>query len=215
MQQFDPNREFLKTCPFQTNLGPNCILLNKDDLFRFLHWGGLQPGPKSKKNYNKNAIGNQNTKSRGDFWRSGPGNHGEIVNSILLPSKWFKKWWYARVRLEKSSGTQDTGSKKIMVRTMLLYFSRAEIVRTAICSSRNRPYQRLFTRKIMVRTIWATFCRPSFWSPPSSSKYIRKATKLLENKWFWDHCFSWFFAFLKFDFWTTCIFEPRGRLNRN
>ena len=56
---------------------------------------------------------------------------GKSWISLFFQSKSSKKWGYARIRLEKNSGTQESGSIKIVVRTMLLLFS----------SSQNRAYR--------------------------------------------------------------------------
>ena len=107
---------------------------------------------------------------------------GKSSNSICLPSKWWTKWGYARIRLEKNSGTQESGSIKIVVRTMLLLFS----------SSQNRAYRQFlepescvpafFSTEIVVHTISATCRRPRFWAPPSKLKISKESFQTIRKQ---------------------------------
>ena len=105
---FDPNRKFLEKMPSSAPFV-----------------GGTTAGPEKRKITIKKQ---QETimKNPGTIFEvQVPEIVGKSSISLFFQSKSSKKWGYARIRLEKNSGTQESGSIKIVVRTMLLlFFSR-------------------------------------------------------------------------------------------
>ena len=138
-QQLDPNRKFHKQMPFSAPFV-----------------GGTTAGPEKWKIRIKKQEETIMKNPRTIFEVQVPEIVGKSSISLFVQSKSSKKWGYARIRLEKNSGTQESGSTKIAVRTMLLLFF----------SSQNRAYHhflepescvpRFFSTKIVVRTISAT-----------------------------------------------------------
>ncbi len=111
---------------------------------------------------------------------------GKSSISQYVQSNCSKKRGYARIRLEKNSGTHESGSTKIMVCTILvLFFSTQNPAYRQFVEPESRV-PAICSTKIVVRTMTAM---PSF-GPPFDRHFLsRKLVLDRENKWFWDHYF--------------------------